>query len=190
MYNNPTAKQIAHLVRKKPKGFVYQFGNTDMRIPMTYYKAHLPMLVAPTDPKSLWEELGYSWVTTNRKADIVVCGDMLRKNFNVNNAMNDMWTRCKLNGNIVITHTSGISDDLLSIQPNYWIELAKLNEMELGISYFSMGDIKGQHQVAIDSGNTYTMSELRDSLHKFVETREIITNITLVKLSTKELVCP
>ena len=101
-----------------------------------------------------------------------------------------MWTKCKVNGNIVITHTSGISDDLLSIQPNYWIELAKLNEMELGISYFSMGDIKGQHQVAIDSGNTYTMSELRDSLHKFVETREIITNITLVKLSTKELVCP
>ena len=90
MYNNPTAKQIAHLVRKKPKGFVYQFGNTDMRIPMTYYKAHLPKLVAPTDPKSLWEELGYSWVTTNRKADIVVCGDMLRKNFNVNNAMNDI----------------------------------------------------------------------------------------------------
>ena len=44
MYNNPTAKQLAHLVRKKPKGFVYQFGNTNMRIPMTYYKAHLPKL--------------------------------------------------------------------------------------------------------------------------------------------------
>ena len=83
MYNNPTAKQLAHLVRKKPKGFVYQFGNTDMRIPMTYYKAHLPKLVAPTDPKSLWEELGYSWVTTNRKADIVVCGDLLLDNFDI-----------------------------------------------------------------------------------------------------------
>ena len=38
--------------------------------------------------------------------------------------------------------------------------------------------------------NTYTISQLRDALHKFVETREIITNITLIKLSTKELVCP
>ena len=77
MYNNPTAKQLAHLIRKKPKGFVYQFGNTDMRIPMTYYKSHLPMLVAPTDPQSLWEELGFTWSTTNRKADVVVCGDVM-----------------------------------------------------------------------------------------------------------------
>ena len=58
------------------------------------------------------------------------------------------------------------------------------------ITYFSLGDIKGQHQVALDSSERYKISELRDSLHKFVETREIITNITLVKLSTKELVCP
>jgi hypothetical protein len=101
-----------------------------------------------------------------------------------------MWTRCKVNGSIVITHSSGISNHMMSIQPNYWIELANLNEMELGISYFSMGDIRGQHQVAIDSSNTYTMADLRDALHKFVETREIITNITLIKLSTKELVCP
>lgn len=190
MYNNPTAKQLAHLVRKKPKGFVYQFGNTDMRIPMTYYKAHLPKLVAPTDPKSLWEELGYSWVTTNRKADIVICGDLLHNNFDINNAVKEMWTRCKVNGSIVITHSSGISDHFMTIQPNYWIELANLNEIELGISYFSMGDIRGQHQVAIDSSKTYSMADLRDSLHKFVETREIITNITLIKLSTKELVCP
>jgi hypothetical protein len=79
---------------------------------------------------------------------------------------------------------------MISLQAKYWINLAELNEMELGISYFNMGDIRGQHQVAIDSSNTYTMADLRDALHKFVETREIITNITLIKLSTKELVCP
>ena len=190
MYNNPTAKQIAHLVRKKPSGFVYQFGNTDMKIPMTYYKAHLPKLVAPTDPKSLWEELGYSWVTTNRKADVVVAGDILRNNLNINDAVKDMWTRCKVNGHIMITHPSGVSDSMISLQAKYWINLAELNEMELGISYFNMGDIRGQHQVAIDSGEKHTISQLRDILHKFVETREIITNITLIKLSTKELVCP
>ena len=36
MYNNPTAKQLAHLIRKKQSGIVYQFVNNDMRIPMTY----------------------------------------------------------------------------------------------------------------------------------------------------------
>ena len=72
MYNNQTAKQLAHLIRKKQSGIVYQFGNTDMKIPMTYYKAHLPNLLAPTDPKSLWEELGFTWSTNNRKADIVI----------------------------------------------------------------------------------------------------------------------
>ena len=189
MYNNPTAKQLAHLIRKKQSGIVYQFGNTDMKIPMTYYKAHLPMLVAPTNPQSLWEELGFTWSTTNRKADVVVCGDVMG-DLDINKRIKDMWAKCKVNGLIVITCSSAISDSYVSVQPNYWVEFAEKNDIELGITYFSLGDFRGQHQVALDSSERYKISELRDSLHKFVETREIITNITLVKLSTKELVCP
>ena len=50
MYNNQTARQLSHLVRKKPSGIVHQFGDTDMSIPMTHFKAYLPKLVAPTGP--------------------------------------------------------------------------------------------------------------------------------------------
>ena len=190
MYNNPTAKQLAHLTKKIESGFVYQFGSTNVNIPMTYYKAHLPQLIAPISPETLWEELGFTWVTTNRKADVVCSGDILCNSLDINKNVQDMWAKCKVNGYIAITHPSSINDSYLSLQPNYWIDLANNNEMELGISYFSMGDIKGQYQVPIDSSKRYTNSKLRDTLYKFVETREIITNITLVKLSTKELVCP
>ena len=190
MYNNQTAKQLAHLIRKKQSGIVYQFGNTDMKIPMTYYKAHLPKLLAPTDPKSLWEELGFTWSTNNRKADIVISGDIFNNSLDINKDIKDMWTKCKVNGLIVISCPTAMSDNYLSIQPNYWIDLAEKNEMELGITYFNMGDITGSHQVALDSSRKYKISELRDTMHKFVETREIITNITLIKLSTKELECP
>ena len=190
MYNNPTAKQIAHCIKKKDSGIVYQFGNTDMAIPMTYYKAHLPKLVAPTDPKALWEELGYKWSTTNRKADIVLCGDRLVNEMDINSAIQEMWTKCKVNGMILITTPTSLSNNYLSIQPNYFTKLMDLNEMALGINYFNIGDIRGQHLQSIDSAHRYTMSELRDEFHKFVETRELITNITLIKLSTKELICP
>jgi len=91
---------------------------------------------------------------------------------------------------ILITTPTSLSNNYLSIQPNYFTKLMDLNEMALGINYFNIGDIRGQHLQSIDSAHRYTMSELRDEFHKFVETRELITNITLIKLSTKELICP
>ena len=190
MYNNQTARQLSHLVRKKPSGIVHQFGDTDMSIPMTHFKAYLPKLVAPTDPKTLWEELGYTWSTTNRKADIVLCGDALVNNMDINTTLKEMWNKTKVNGHIVITVPSSITSNYFSIQPNYFIDLQNANQDNMAINYFHMGDISGQHCVAIDASHNYEMHQLRDHLHKFVETREMITNITLVNLSTKELICP
>ena len=55
----------------------------------------------------------------------------------------------------------------------------------------SICDGRSQHHVFVDSSKEkYKHSQLTELTHKFVESREMITNITIKKLSTKELVCP
>mgnify|MGYP003111143581 CR=1 FL=1 len=131
MYTHSTARQLAHLSRKIDKGIVYQFGDGTFQTNlMEYYKAQIPFLTAPRTAQDLWEELGFKWSTTQRKADVVLAGNYLENTMDITNRLKEIYARGKVN------------------------------------------------------------SMLTDLTHKFVECREMITNITIKKKSTKELVCP
>jgi len=190
MYTHSTAKQIAHLVRKIDKGVVSQFGETNFHPNlMTYYKSQIPYLTAPRTAQDLWEELGFTWSTTQRKADVVVAGTYLEDTMDISGRLKEIYARGKVNSYIVIACTTGLSQGYLSIQPNFWLDLAKNNDVE--IPYMSICDGRSQHHVFVDSSKErYKHGQLTELTHKFVESREMITNITIKKLSTKELVCP
>ena len=190
MYTHSTAKQIAHLARKIEKGVVYQFSDANFHPNlMTYYKAQMPWLTAPRTAQDLWEDLGFTWSTTNRKADVVVAGTYLEDTLDIAGRLKEIYARGKVNSYIVIACTTGLSQGFLSIQPNFWLNLVQNNDIE--IPYMSICDGRSQHHVFVDSSKEkYKHSQLTELTHKFVESREMITNITIKKLSTKELVCP
>lgn len=190
MYTHSTAKQLAHLSRKIEKGIVSQFSDANFHPNMmTYYKAHLPWVTAPRTAQDLWEEMGFTWSTTARKADVVVAGTYLEDTLDIQGRLKEIYARGKVNSYIVIACTTGLSQGYVSIQPNFWLEIAQKNDVE--IPYMAISDGRSQHSVFVDSSkDKYKHSQLADLTHKFVECREMITNITIKKLSTKELVCP
>lgn len=192
MYIQPTAKQIAHMLKKVSQGTVFEYGTQKMWQTgmMKYYKAHLPKLVNPSTSKAMWQELGFDVITNNRKADVVVVGPYLSNTLDIEGRLKDVWNKSKVDGRILITSHTGLNSEFLSLQPNFWIKLQQANPESLGISYFYIGDTKGQYASAIDTSKNYGHNELLNAMYKFVECRELITNITLVKLSTKELICP
>jgi len=190
MYTHSTAKQLAHLSRKIDKGIVYQFGDATFQTNlMEYYKAHIPFLTAPRTAQDLWEELGFKWSTTQRKADVVLAGNYLEDTMDISNRLKEIYARGKVNSYILAACTTGLSQGYLSIQPNFWLNLEQNNDID--IVYMSISDGRSQHHVPVDSSKEYYKhSMLTDLTHKFVECREMITNITIKKKSTKELVCP
>lgn len=190
MYVHSTSKQLAHLVRKISKGFVYQFGDANFHPNMMqYYKAQIPYLTAPRTTQDLWEELGFTWSTTKRKADVVVAGHYLENTMDITGRLKEIYDKGKVGSYIIIGCTTGLSQGYLSIQPNFWLQLLQDNDIE--IPYFSVCDGRSQHTVFIDSGvDRYKHSQLAEITHKFTECREMITNITIQKKSTKELICP
>ena len=190
MYTHSTSKQLAHLVRKTESGIVCQFGDANFHPNMMqYYKAQIPYLTAPRTAQDLWEELGFTWSTTNRKADVVVAGHYLENTMDIVPRLKEIYARGKVNSYIMIACTTGLSQGYLSIQPNFWLNLEQNNDMD--IVYMSISDGRSQHHVSVDSSKQYYKhSMLTDLTHKFVECREMITNITIKKKSTKELVCP
>lgn len=190
MYTHSTSKQLAHLVRKTESGIVCQFGDANFHPNMMqYYKAQIPYLTAPRTAQDLWEELGFTWSTTNRKADVVVAGHYLENTMDIVPRLKEMYARGKVNSYIMIACTTGLSQGYLSIQPNFWLNLEQNNDID--IVYMSISDGRSQHHVSIDSSKgMYKHSQLTELTHKFVECREMITNITIKKKSTKELVCP
>ena len=190
MYTHSTAKQLAHLTRKIDKGIVSQFSDANLHPNMMeYYKAHMPWLTAPRSSQDLWEEMGFTWSTTTRKADVVVAGTYLENTMDIVPRLKEIYARGKVNSYIVIACTTGLNQGYLSIQPNFWLQIAQDNDVE--IPYMSICDGRSQHHVFVDSSKKfYKHSMLADLTHKFVECREMITNITIKKLSTKELVCP
>ena len=190
MYTHSTSKQLAHLVRKTESGIVCQFGDANFHPNMMqYYKAQIPYLTAPRTAQDLWEELGFTWSTTNRKADVVVAGHYLENTMDIVPRLKEIYARGKVNSYIMIACTTGLSQGYLSIQPNFWLNLEQNNDMD--IVYMSISDGRSQHHVSVDSSKEmYKHSQLTELTHKFVECREMITNITIKKKSTKELICP
>jgi hypothetical protein len=156
---------------------------------MEYYKAQIPFLTAPRTAQDLWEELGFKWSTTQRKADVVLAGNYLENTMDITNRLKEIYARGKVNSYIVVACTTGLSQGYLSIQPNFWLNLEQNNDID--IVYMSISDGRSQHHVSVDSSKGFFKhSMLTDLTHKFVECREMITNITIKKKSTKELVCP
>ena len=190
MYTHSTAKQLAHLVRKIDTGIVSQFGDANFHPNMLrYYKAQIPYLTAPRTPQDLWEELGFTWSTTQRKADVVVGAHYLENTMDVASRLKEIWKRGKVDSYIVLSATTGLNMGYLSLQPNFWLDLIHNNDCE--VPYMSITDGRAQHHVYVDSAKEqYKHGELLELTHKFVECREMITNITIKKKSTKELVCP
>ena len=190
MYTHSTSKQLAHLVRKTESGIVCQFGDANFHPNMMqYYKAQIPYLTAPRTAQDLWEELGFTWSTTNRKADVVVAGHYLENTMDIVPRLKEIYARGKVNSYIMIACTTGLSQGYLSIQPNFWLNLEQNNDID--IVYMSISDGRSQHHVSVDSSKEmYKHSQLTELTHKFVECREMITNITIKKKSTKELVFP
>ena len=189
MYTLPTSKQIAHLTRKISEGTVYEFGDSKFSPNMLkYYKAAIPYLMAPKTPQDIWEELGFTWSTSNKKADVVLAGNYLENTMDVNNRMKEMWKKGKVGSYFMFAGPTAVNQGYLALQPNYWLSL--INNNDIDVSYFQIGDGRGQHVAVVDSSKTYRHGTILDLLHKFVETRELITNITIQKKSTKELVCP
>jgi len=192
VYTRTFAKQVQHLLKKTREGTVYQFGDdkTYRFSNIDLLKAHLPTLIAPLDHKQFWDELGFEVITDNRyKADVVVVNNYLDDTLDIKERITEAWNKCKVNGYILFEVMSAISQNNLSIQPNLFTRLKLANE-SIGITYFNMGDTKGQHSISIDSSNTYGHSSMLDSLHKFPECREIVTNVTMVKVANKELIWP
>ena len=190
MYTHSTSKQLAHLVRKTESGIVCQFGDANFHPNMMqYYKAQIPYLTAPRTAQDLWEELGFTCSTSNRKADVVVGGHFLENTMDIAGRLKEIYARGKVNSYIMIACTTGLSQGYLSIQPNFWLNLEQNNDMD--IVYMSISDGRSQHHVSVDSSKEmYKHSQLTELTHKFVECREMITNITIKKKSTKELICP
>lgn len=103
--------------------------------------------------------------------------------------LKEIYARGKVNSYIMIACTTGLSQGYLSIQPNFWLNLEQNNDID--IVYMSISDGRSQHHVSVDSSKEmYKHSQLTELTHKFVECREMITNITIKKKSTKELICP
>ena len=179
MYTHSTSKQLAHLVRKTESGIVCQFGDANFHPNMMqYYKAQIPYLTAPRTAQDLWEELGFTWSTTNRKADVVVAGHYLENTMDIVPRLKEIYARGKVNSYIMIACTTGLSQGYLSIQPNFWLNLEQNNDID--IVYMSISDGRSQHHVSVDSSKEmYKHSQLTELTHKFVECREMITNITI-----------
>lgn len=192
MYTKTFAKQVQHLQKKIREGTVYQFGDdkTYRFGNVDQMKSYLPTLVAPVTHVHFWEELGFEVITDNRyKADVVVVNNYLDETLDIKERITEAWNKCKVGGYILFEVMSGISQNNVNIQPNLFTRLKLANE-SMGITYFNMGDTKGQHSISIDSSNTYGHSAMLDSLHKFPECRELVTNVTVTKTANKELVCP
>ena len=105
MYNNPTAKQIAHLIRKKPSGFVYQFGNTDMRIPI-YNAMNFPEIKRHYLKTKHFSSLNFYELNENIFPSIKIARNALNKGFiatNFFNAANEIAVESFINKKIGFT---------------------------------------------------------------------------------------
>ena len=197
MYNFTAIQTIAFAHNKKDLvrgSTIYEAGSPKISPGMIQYiKSHIPSVVAATDPKGLWQELGCksyqtgsAWEKMNRKYDIVVSTSSFDTELDPWGHFSFLWDRTRTGGIMLLDLPASTSMNPYSFSPNFVSFIRRYNNID--VPYMRLADKTGQFDAIPNSETIYSTRRLNDDLlFKFNETKQLRLQIIFKKNESEEL---
>ena len=197
MYNFTAIQTIAFAHNKKnlvKDSTIFEPGNPKMSPGLIQYvKSHIPNVVAATDPKNLWLEMGAKsfqsgndWEKMNRKYDIVVSTSSFDTELDPWGHFKFLWDRTRTGGYIILDLPTSTASNPFSVNPNFVSYLRRYNDID--VPYMRLSDKTGQYSATPNSEQIYSTRRLNeDLLYKFKETLQLRLQVILKKNESEEL---